>query len=175
MKRSNNRNLPKAKSSGLLTREIPGELLVYDMKRHRAYCLNETVASIWKQCNGKRTVNELTRQLEKSCKVSVDESIVWLALDQLEKRHLLDRGFSFPPQRVLPRRELIKSLGLATAVALPIVVSIVAPTAASAATAITQLACQTRKNNGPGGCGGEPCSNAPGTCQHTTAQNCDCV
>ena len=134
MKPSNRRNLPKTRSSGILTREIPGELLIYDMKRHMAYCLNETAASIWKQCNGKRTVIEITRQLEKSCKISMDTRIVWLALDQLEKRHLLEPRFSFPSQRVMSRRGLLSSLGLATTVALPIVVSIIAPTAVQAAT-----------------------------------------
>src|SRR6267378_5663325 len=134
MKRSKSRHLPKARTSGILTREIPGELLIYDMKRHAAYCLNETAASIWKQCNGKRTIIELVRRLEKSCKVPVDERIVWLALNQLEKRHLLDPRFSFPSQRVMSRRGLMSSLGLATAVALPIVVSIIAPTAVQAAT-----------------------------------------
>src|SRR5882762_9806312 len=116
MKRSKSRHLPKARTSGILTREIPGELLIYDMKRHAAYCLNETAASIWKQCNGKRTIIELVRRLEKSCKVPVDERIVWLALNQLEKRHLLDPRFSFPSQRVMSRRGLMSSLGLATAV-----------------------------------------------------------
>lgn len=134
MTNSKSHNRPKARSNEILTREIPGELLIYDLKRHKAYCLNETAASIWKQCNGKRTVPEIARQVEKSRKVPLDEKIVWLAVDQLQKTHLLDLRFPLPPPSVISRRESIRSLGLATAVALPIVVSIIAPTAVQAAT-----------------------------------------
>lgn len=166
MKNSKTHNRPKARSSELLTREIPGELLIYDMKRHTAYCLNETAASIWKQCDGKRTVTEIARQLEKTCKVPLDEKIVWLAVDQLQKKHLLDRQFPFPSHRVISRRESIRSLGMATAIALPIVVSIVAPTAASAATAITPAVCVGRHPNdlpGGTGCQTTPCTSPAGT------------
>ena len=136
MKQSKLHNLPKARRSEILTREIPGELLVYDMKRHRAYCLNETAAYIWKQCNGKRTVAQLACQLEDRSGGSVDEKIVWLALDQLEKRHLLDPRFSFPSQSGVSRRGVIRSIGLASVIALPVVVSIIAPTAVQAASCI---------------------------------------
>src|SRR5678815_4960090 len=83
MKQTNTHNLPKARKNGILTREIPGELLVYDTKRHRAYCLNETAGYIWKQCNGKRTVFQLARKLEASCGDSVDERIVSVSYTHL--------------------------------------------------------------------------------------------
>jgi len=136
VKQTKTHNLPKARRSEILTREIPGELLVYDMKRHRAYCLNETAAFIWKQCNGKRTVAQLAGQLENRSGGSVDEQIVWLALDQLEKSKLLDPRFSFPSQSGISRRGLIRSMGLASVIALPVVVSIIAPTAVQAASCI---------------------------------------
>ena len=136
MKQTNSHNLPKARKNGILTREIPGELLVYDTKRHRAYCLNETAGFIWKQCNGKRTVFQLARKLEQSCGDSVDERLVWLALEQLEKNQLLDERFSFSSRAIMTRRKLISSLGLASVVALPIVASIIAPTAVQAASCL---------------------------------------
>lgn len=156
MKQSNSHNLPKARSSELLTREIPGELLIYDMKRHTAYCLNETAAYIWKQCNGKRTVPQLARQLEKSCGASVNEKLVWLALDQLEKSHLLDPRFSFPFQSGISRRRLIRSMGLASVIALPVVASIIAPTAVQAASCL------------PGGI-------QPSNCNSVTVVGCCCT
>jgi hypothetical protein len=176
MKNSKNHNRPKARSSEILTREIPGELLIYDMKRHKAYCLNETAGYIWKQCNGKRTVFQLARKLEASCGDSVDERIVWLALEQLEKNNLLDSRFSSSARSVMTRRKLIRSLGVTSVVALPIVASIIAPTAAQAVTAITQAVCTARHFADPGGCGGTPCSNAPGNCNRLGASNnCNCT
>jgi len=177
MNNSKSHNRPKARSSELLTREIPGELLIYDMKRHTACCLNETAASIWKQCNGKRTVPEIARQLEKSRKAPLDEKIVWLAVDQLQKKHLLEPRFSVPPQRMISRRESIRTLGLATAVALPIVVSIIAPTAVSAVTAITPAVCATRRPNdlpGGTGCQATPCTSPPNTTCTPNSGNSPC-
>ena len=176
MKQSNNRKLPKARRSEILTREIPGELLVYDTKRHRAYCLNDTAGYIWKQCNGKRTVAQLACLLEDRSGGSVDEQIVWLALDQLEQSHLLDPRFSVPSQGGISRRGLIRSLGLASVIALPVVASIIAPTAVQAAscvpgglpvaqcTGVTKVGCcctnnKTCTQTGPGtfACSGAAC------------------
>jgi hypothetical protein len=66
-------------------------------------------------------------------------------LRQLEKIHLLQRAVALPaPGAALPsqragisRRQLVRTLGLAAAVAAPIVTSIVAPTSAQAATCAT--------------------------------------
>ena len=45
--------LPSPRIQGLIVRELAGELVVYDKTRHRAFCLNPTVASIWKSCEGR--------------------------------------------------------------------------------------------------------------------------
>jgi hypothetical protein len=44
--------LPHARSEGLVIRELPEETLVYDLKRHRAHCLNPTAARVWSYCDG---------------------------------------------------------------------------------------------------------------------------
>ena len=36
--------LPEARQDGLVIEELLEEILVYDLKRHRAYCLNRTAA-----------------------------------------------------------------------------------------------------------------------------------
>ena len=93
MKPSNGQSLPKARKHDLVTRQIPGELLVYDLKRHKAFCLNETAATVWKNCNGRRTVAELAAELERGQSIPVDEQVVWLALDQLrEVKPLTNNG-----------------------------------------------------------------------------------
>src|SRR4030095_4337596 len=104
------------------------------------FCLNDTSAKIWRRCNGKRTVAELRAELEKDLKLPIDEQIVWLALNQLETSHLLQRpsGVSVSPQ--VSRRALLRA-GLATAIALPIVTMIAAPTAYAQVSGITALAC----------------------------------
>src|SRR5215813_4863870 len=142
MKRSNGHSLPKARKADLVTRQIPGELLVYDLKRHKAFCLNDTAARVWKNCNGKRTVKDLALALEQDQHTPVDDKVVWLALDQLEKSNLLQttvaRPSSFAP---VSRRSLLRA-GIATAIALPIVTMIAAPTAQAAGTPVTQAKCE---------------------------------
>ena len=39
---------PRARTEGLVVTELPDELLVYDLERHRAYCLNPTAALVFK-------------------------------------------------------------------------------------------------------------------------------
>ena len=175
MKSLNAPSLPKARKNDLVTRQIPGELLVYDLKRHKAYCLNASAAAVWKSCDGKSTVSDLAAKVEKDQESPVDEKFVWLALDQLEKSFLLQTKASKPiGLRHISRRGLIRA-GVATAIALPLITMIVAPTVAQAATAITSAACVARNFSDPGGCGANPCSDAPGTCQRNGASNnCRC-
>jgi hypothetical protein len=175
MTRLSEEALPKARKNDLVMRQIPGELLVYDLKRHKAYCLNETAAAVWKSCDGKRSVSDLAAKIEKDQKSPVDEKIVWLALDQLEKSYLLQTKAAKPiGLPTLSRRSLVRA-GIATAIALPLVTMIAAPTAVQAATAVTSATCQGRHNTDPGGCGGAPCTDAAGSCkQNGVSNSCKC-
>jgi hypothetical protein len=164
--------LPVARRSDLLTRKIPGELLVYDLKRHKAFCLNETAATIWKGCNGKRTVADLAALLDDEERRPLDEKIVWLALDQLERTHLLQTtsmGGAIVP--MISRRSLIRS-SIAAAIALPVVTMIAAPTAQAAGTAVTAAVCRARN---PPNCGDVPCSDRTNAvCSAVGPNNCFC-
>lgn len=132
MKKDN--SAPKARRSELVIKELATETLVYDESNNKAHCLNQTAAFIWKHCDGRNSIPTLARLVEKEINADVSEQTVWFALKQLEESRLLEGSPSRPtwlPE--ISRRELVRSLGIA-AVALPIVTSIVAPTAASAAT-----------------------------------------
>lgn len=173
MKRSNGKDLPKAREEDLVTRQIPGELLVYDMKRHKAFCLNNTAAEIWKNCNGRRDINDLARLLADDRTSPVDEKVVWLALDQLEQSNLL-REKVFRPAGLprVSRRDLIR-LGIVTAITLPLITMIASPVAAQVGSPITTTTCNARTQPN---CGGNPCSNGgPGTtCIAKGATACSC-
>ena len=175
MKRLGVQSLPRARKDDLVTRQIPGEMLVYDLKRHKAYCLNATAAAVWKSSDGKHTVSDLAAELQKNQRSPVDERIVWLALDQLEKSYLLQTKAARPiGLPAVSRRSLIRA-GIATAIALPLVTMIAAPTAQAAGTPITNLACTNRLQSDPGGCGANPCSDKPGNnCVNFAANKCKC-
>jgi hypothetical protein len=128
---------PRAREKGLLTCEVADELLVYDLDRYKAHCLNSTAALVWRQCNGRTSVPEISRALNSAYGVTLDDDVVWCALEQLERAQLIHidvtHGWRTGSAKQT-RRELIKRAGAAVAVGLPLVRSIVTPTATEAAT-----------------------------------------
>src|SRR6476620_725537 len=82
-------SLPRARKEGLVVQEMPDELLIYDLVRNKAHCLNQTAALVWKRCDGKTSVKQMVRLLEKETESPVDEAVVWMAFDQLAEAHLL--------------------------------------------------------------------------------------
>jgi Coenzyme PQQ synthesis protein D (PqqD) len=124
---------PRARKEGIIVQDLTGELLIYDLDRHTAHCLNESAALIWKRCDGRTSVAELARALEQS-KAPASEDVICMAVSDLRKRHLLaDAGDVPKGASRLSRREMIRRVGIAAAVGLPLVTSIIAPSAMQAA------------------------------------------
>lgn len=152
----NNPQNPIARQEGLVIQEMPDEILVFDLETNKAHCLNQTAALVWKSCDGTKSVADIGRLLGDESGKSVEEDLVWLAIDQLNENNLLAQNVKsdFKNQT---RREVIKKVGLAAVIALPLVSSLVAPTAALAA------GCSTAANGVSCGinsvcCGGSCCS-----------------
>lgn len=127
----NNPQKPVARQTGLVIQEMPDEILVFDLETDKAHCLNQTAAFVWKSCDGNNSVAEIARLFGDESGKVVSEDLVWLAIDQLNENNLLAEQVKadFKNQT---RREVIKKIGLAAVIALPIVSSLVAPTAALA-------------------------------------------
>ena len=126
---------PKAREDDLVVEELPDEVVVYDLRRHKAHCLNRTAAMVWKRCDGRTTVPDNARRVGQESQTPISDEVVWLALDDLGKSHLLQARVGSPP---VSRREALR-LGLAGAVVFPLVTSILAPTAAQAASLVTVI------------------------------------
>lgn len=125
---------PKAKREDLMVEEAGGELIVYDLKRHRVHCLNAAAVRVWRLCTGRRTVAELAAKLESALEPAARETVVGDAIAQFERLGLVEPSDSVAPRR-MSRRELVRKIGigaLAAGVVLPLVTSIVAPTPAYA-------------------------------------------
>ena len=127
--------IPAARTADLIVQEADGETLIYDLKSHKAHCLNHTAALVWKYCDGRYTIAQVAQSLEEESGAQVQQDVVWLAVEQFEGLKLLLE----PVGRVsggarISRRELARRLGLATVIALPFIASINAPAAIQAAT-----------------------------------------
>ena len=120
-------------------REVADEVLVYDLVRHRAVCLNRTAARVWRACDGRTTVDEMARALaaELGGDRPLAEEAVRQTLERLGRDHLLVERLPARPRAArMSRRELLRAAGVAAAASLPLVVSIVAPTAAQASSCL---------------------------------------
>jgi hypothetical protein len=120
---------PLARTRDLVLRTVGDEVLVYDLTRHRAHSLNRVAAAVWRRCDGTRDAAAIGAEVRAADGTPVTVEAVRYALAELGRARLL----MGPGGEVgVTRRELVRRLGTAAAVALPVVTSIVAPTAAQA-------------------------------------------
>jgi hypothetical protein len=128
-------NQPRARTERIIIKELQDEVLVYDVDRDKAHCLNLSAAAVWKKCDGFNTPEQIANLLRAESQANVNEDFVWLALDQLGRDHLPDEPLEWPASIPrLTRREAVRRIGIGAAIAIPLVTSILAPTPAQAAT-----------------------------------------
>jgi hypothetical protein len=157
---------PLARTEGMVIKEVDDEVLVYDLNRDKAHCLNSAAAAIWRLCDGKTSVSEIALTVE-SVGDQLNESVIWLGLQDLHRNHLLEDNSW--PQTTLPqnmsRREAIRRIGIGAAVGLPLVISITAPTAVQAAISCSARCkpCSTGSECCSGVCVTDPAGCNPGT------------
>lgn len=130
---------PVARQRDILVQSIENEVLVYDLKTNKALCLNITSAAIWQFCNGKNSIADIASHFQTQSNQPVPVELVEITLEKLSKENLLE---NYQPANLMnkkSRREMIRKVGLATAMALPIITSIVAPSAVAAASCAAGL------------------------------------
>ena len=124
---------PKRRRQGIRVEEFQNEVLVYDLDRHDAHCLNGIAVSVWQLADGTLSVEEIAARID-GAGTEADEAVVWRALEELEKASLLDTAL--PTDTVtMSRRQIVGRLGWAAAI--PFVLSIAVPKPAFAQTGPT--------------------------------------
>lgn len=144
--------LPRRRE-GVIVEDIEDETIVYDPKVDRMHCLNPTAAFVFRLCDGATHVDQASRRLAERVGGRADARLVNLALQRLSRARLIEPSGG-RPLAVVSRREAAKALGLTGALAalLPVVISVVAPTAASEATCKALGAGCTASNQCCDGC-----------------------
>ncbi len=159
------RERPRARSAGLVVRDLRGEVIVYDTQNHRAHCLNATAAFVFRHADGRRTDADIAGLLGPGA----DEGLVASGLEQLAQAGLLE-PYSERAESAPSRREVLRQVGLGAAVLAPAVASLLVPTPAeAAATCVPVAVCATNQ--------GKFCYNTdPVTeCVVNTCQGSSCV
>lgn len=123
-----------ARTQGLLTEEVDGELLAYDRETDTAWRLNSSAAFVWRSCDGTRTLEDLRTALAAEVGADVAEDVVLIALDELAERGMIESGYEQRDEVSvrLSRRRFFRRAG-AVAAAVPVVYSMSVASAAAAA------------------------------------------
>ena len=128
---------PKSREEDLVVQKLDNEVLIYDLRANRAFCLNETSAAVWEACDGNRDHGAIAAFVSERLGTQASDDLVWLALDQLKKESLITPESPVEPRYAgLSRREVIRKIGIGSMVALPVVAAMVAPTAIQAQTCL---------------------------------------
>ena len=122
---------PKARTEALQITEAGNELVIYDLTRFKAHRLNPTAATIWRACDGTRSVTDLAAMVSAQSQTEVGEEVVGYALKRLQTAKLLD-GPAIDVGAMLSRRDVMALEGATAVIMLPVVASIVVPTPAEA-------------------------------------------
>jgi hypothetical protein len=156
-------NNPKGRHNDLVVQDSENEVLIYDLKLNKAYCLNETSALIWRLCDGTNSVAEIIQSISEELKLTVSDDIVWLALDQLKQDNLLVNGDEVEVKfNGLSRREVVRKAGAASMIALPFIASLIAPRSVDAqSTCVLRATCTCSVNNTINLTTGAPCRTLP--------------
>jgi len=122
---------PTKREDGLIVVTVDDEVLVYDLDRHQAHCLNCAAAFVWRHCDGQTSVDQLAEAVRRELNGEIGDQFVWYALRRLRGSRLLTDSRD-EPFREAPwtRRDLVRRLAAAgiAATVLPTVMSVVVPT-----------------------------------------------
>lgn len=120
---------PLARKDHCAVEVVREETLVYDLKTHRAHCLNPVAAMVWQACDGKTSAAEMARRLSGHFQAEVSEKAVRQALAELREAHLLEPR-SCPAGAVIPKRRMTRrNVAAGAAFLWPVVTSLTIPAA----------------------------------------------
>lgn len=150
---------PRARSSGLVVRELEDEVLIFDVERNQAHCLNGTAGLVWTLCDGKHSVQDIRYSVEQELGTPASVEVVWKALVDLDDEHLLDEAAELPETSRMSRKDLMKRAG--ATIAVPVIASLAIPSrtfalgsaGACGGTCTTCADCSSCQAAHPGTCG----------------------
>ncbi len=119
---------PKARQTDVLMEKVGDETILYDGQRQLAHSLNRSASIVWENSDGEHSVPQLAQLVSAELGIEPNDSVVEYALDRLASANLLEDS-------QVSRRDVVRRLTLvgASALALPVVLSVLAPTEAMAA------------------------------------------
>jgi hypothetical protein len=128
--------VPATRSEGLLVEQVGQEVVIYDTASKEAHCLKGLAAVVFSHADAHPSVADLARTAAAELGEPVTEAQIADAVAQLSQRGLMETPLLV--RDGLSRRELVRRSAFVgtAAFATPLITSIVAPTAAMAASGV---------------------------------------
>ncbi len=125
-----NRDTPqRVVGDHFIVEQLMNEVMIYDQKRNKAFCLNQQAAFVWRHCDGATTIDELTGLLQQLSPGPVDGAVIQFALETLAADGLLEPStFDSRVPAGMTRRSLMQRFGLSAAMSLPVVTALLVAT-----------------------------------------------
>jgi Coenzyme PQQ synthesis protein D (PqqD) len=131
---------PEARKIGIVAQDVEGEVLVYDLERDEAHCLNQVTSLVWRHADGKSSVATIVDAVGRESPGEVDQAVVLAALQSLSDAHLLIEEVKHTGAGDAPsRRQMIGRIALIGGLTVAGIASIVAPTAAQTRSSPTPI------------------------------------
>lgn len=128
------REVPCSLREKISIQQVGAETLVYDERRHKAFCLNASSSVIWRLADGKHTIPQICAAATLELSIPVCDEFVLFALDELRKDGLIEACSEGTVEQAVSRRVMLQRIGVGGLMLLPAISAIVAPTAAQAYT-----------------------------------------
>ena len=132
------RETPRSIRQGMSVQQIGTETLVYDERRHLAFCLNESSSVIWRLADGEHTIAAIREAASAELKTQLSEDFVLYALGELRRDGLVETS-EVDSRATISRRAVLQKLGVGGALLRHANAPIVALTAVQAYTGAFRL------------------------------------
>ena len=139
-----NRPMPKTatlplrrNSSGLIQKDLAGELMLFDPSTKKTCCLNRAAAIVWQHADGATSIEQLARIVAQETGTPADIRVIEYALCKLDEEGLMEHVEEPSSEEAnLGRRHIFAKLGWAAAllVAMPVITTVKAPKAYAGST-----------------------------------------
>ena len=122
---------PIARPDQFIIEEVGHDVIVYDRTTKKAHSLNQSVAWIWRQCDGKTDTDQLSAGFERQFNTTNGADFVLAGLEQLKTAGLLEIEGDSLSSEIGPMISRRSALAAGSAL-FPLIATVLVPSSAAA-------------------------------------------
>jgi hypothetical protein len=122
---------PIARPDQFIIEEVGHDVIVYDRTTKKAHNLNPSVTWIWRQCDGKTDIDQLSARFDRHFNTTDGADLVLAGLEQLKTAGLLEIEGNLLSSQIGPMISRRSALAAGSAI-FPLIATVLVPSAAAA-------------------------------------------